>query len=410
MAMHFYYNGHTYEIETAKLGWDDAAANAVSLTWDDDGAFGITVASYLALVDSPEENAAILKQVKASLVNGATTAIDDGGDYLWLGNASGTGFAAEATASVAAGKWAGLDAGNLLWSIVEWDGLIGTAASEKLVGTDGDDVIDGNAGNDKLYGGDGDDMIYAGDGNDKVYGGEGNNVLIAETTDTDSDDGNDMMTAGSGDDLIAPGTGNDTVKAGHGDNLVYGGSGDDNIQTGDGNDIINADGYYREDGVAAEGSDTIKAGGGDDTIFLGTGADKVWGGSGDDIFVFTDAFTNMVDYINSRGLPDTKPVVHVIKDFDAGTDGGTVDVLAFDLAEFAALENFSATNFVKGKGLKEASANETGIDDFLIFDTKTGYLYYDADGNQTESEAMLIGVVKGKTADLNFEDIVVYSA
>ena len=51
------------------------------------------------------------------------------------------------------------------------------------------------------------------------------------------------------------------------------------------------------------------------------------------------------------------------------------------------------------------SSNATGIDDHLIYDTSSGKLYYDADGNKADSAPVLIAIVKGKMADFNFEDI-----
>lgn len=457
MATHFYFNGHTYEIETATLSWEDAAINATALAWDDNDSIGTTVQAYLANIGSAEENAAILKNIKGSMQNGASVAVDGGGaSYLWLGASDadaegdwrwiddstlastftnwGSGLLATEPDNYSgnqnylaigagvwpadgggigvAGEWNDLSGANLLWSIIEWDGLIGTDANEKLTGTDGSDTIDGKGGNDRIKSGDGDDIIYAGDGNDTVDAGDGNNTIIAETSDTHSDDGNDKITSGDGDDFIASGTGDDTIKAGNGNNLVIGGSGDDKITTGSGNDIINIDGVYVEDGVGGEGNDTIRAGAGNDYIVLGSGHDKVWGGSGSDAFVFdtlpSGSTTSTTQ--NPDGSVTVKTLIHQIRDFDAGSDGGTVDTIVFDTSKFSAFVGeedeitFSATNFVKGRGLNAASSNETGVDDYLIFDTRSGKLYYDADGSATEHGSVLIAVIKGKTSDLNFED------
>lgn len=452
MATHFYFNGHTYEIEPAQLTWIDADANATALTWDDDGAFGVTVTSYLASIGSSAEMKAILKNLKASVEKGSTVAADgDGTDHLWIGT-SDTGL--DLT-----GQLRSLSGTDLLLSIVEWDGLIGTEASEKLTGTAAADVIDGNAGNDVIKAGDGNDTIYMGDGNDRVYTGSGNNSVYAETTNVDSDDGDDYVIAGAGDNFIAPGTGNDTVKTGNGNNTVIGGSGNDKITTGSGNDIINIDGYYAEDGVGGEGDDTISTGAGDDYIFAGTGNDivktgtgndhivlgegfdTVWGGKGNDVFEFNEIPANSSASSSSSSSSDTPifntgaagsstsgggttvsttgsgsgstPTVTTIKDFDAGKNGSVVDLLLLDSAVFEAFstealpDGLAAINFLKGQGITGPSSNETGIDDYLIFDTGTGRLYYDADGNQTESETILIAVLKGKMTDFGLEDIAI---
>jgi hypothetical protein len=88
-----------------------------------------------------------------------------------------------------------------------------------------------------------------------------------------------------------------------------------------------------------------------------------------------------------------------------------VDQLVFDSAVFEAFSvttlpgGLTTTNLLKGQDVTGPSANETGVDDYLIFNTKTGCLYYDADGNGTESETILVAVLKGKMADFNVEDI-----
>lgn len=440
MATHFYYNGHTYEIEQAALNWTAADANATALTWDDKGSMGVTVAAHLAIIESAGENAAILSNIRSAVPAGTTSAPDGGGaDYLWLGAsdvaAEGTWLWSDATPVLApsytnwgsgllgtepdnflgdqdymafaksvwptgggigvAGQWNDLTGTNLLWSIIEWDGLIGTAGNDKLTGTAGNDVIDGGAGKDTIKAGGGDDTIYAGDGDDNVDAGEGDNTVVAETTSTHSDDGNDKIKCGSGADFIASGTGDDTINAGDGDNLVVGADGNDKITTGAGDDVINVDGIYAEDGVGGAGNDTIKAGAGDDYIVGGKGADLIWGGLGLDSFVFDNLAVDGVD---------------TIRDFEAGaTLHSVVDTIVLDSAAFTTLAAgpLAAESFIKGRGLTGASPNETGVDDYLIFDTGSGKLYYDADGNLADETPVLIAVIKGKITDLNFEDFLV---
>ena len=434
MATHFYFNGHTYEIEPAKLTWADADANATALTWDDDGAFGNTVTSYLVNIGSSAESAAILKNLKASVAKGSTIADDGGGlDYLWIG-AADNGVNLTGQVSTLAGS-------DLLLSIIEWDGLIGTAANEKLIGTSGSDIIDGNAGNDTIKAGQGDDIVYMGDGNDRVTLGNGNNSLYGETTNEDSDDGDDNVTAGSGNNFIAPGTGNDTVKTGNGNNTVIGGTGNDKITTGSGDDTIDADGYYVDDGDGGEGNDTISTGAGNDTIYLGNGFDTVSGGSGNDTFWFiaiedgsslptssggssssngglnfnvgaASSSTTAGSTTSGAGSSSSgTSTVTTIKDFNAGTLGGVVDQLVLASAVFESLSitalpgGLTTTNLLIAKGATAPSANETGVDDYLIFNTSTGALYYDPDGNAADEETVLIAVLKGKLSDFGIEDI-----
>lgn len=433
MATHFYFKGHTYEIDPAKLTWAKANANATALIWDDDGAFGNTVASYLVNIDSTAERSTILKNLNSSVIKGSTIADDSAGlDHLWI-STTDNGITLSGQIDTIAGS-------NLLLSIIEWDGLIGTTTNETLTGTSGNDIIDGNAGNDVIKAGQGNDIVYMGDGNDRVTLGNGNNKLYGETTKVDSDDGDDTVTAGRGDNFIAPGTGNDTVKTGNGNNTVIGGSGNDKITTGSGNDIIDADGYYVDDGEGGAGNDIISTGAGNDTIFLGNGFDTVLGGTGKDIFDFIAIPTGASIPASSDGSSGGgfvlgaassvsgsgstsdfqgstsaggAPTATVIKDFNAGKNHGVVDQIYFDSSIFEALSasklpaGLATTNFLVGKGVSGPSANETGVDDYLIFDTASGALYYDPDGNLAEEQAVLIAVLKGKLTDFGLEDIVI---
>lgn len=513
MATHFYYDGHTYEIEVAPLNWTAANLNASSLTWNETR-FGTTVNAYLAQVESSAENSTILKNLKQSIVASAeniktgsdaqyaATRAADGGNasYLWLGgsdvaqegtwvwgNGSSLGagyqnwgkgslgsepdnyngnqnYLAIATEKWPAsqggkgnpGQWNDLNGDNLLLSIVEWDGLLGTDGNDKLTGTSRDDIIDGRGGNDVIQAGAGNDLIYLGDGNDKLDAGSGDNIVTAETGGIDSDDGNDSIVAGAGNDFIGSGTGNDTINAGNGNNLVIGGSGDDKITTGSGNDVVDKnvffDGvsqYYADEKVAAAGNDIIKTGAGNDTIYLGEGIDRVWGGSGDDLFVL-DAITtgsSLTISSNSGGSSglnfslgagsgsssgssggismgngasgSTSNVLkaHTIYDFHAGSSKDTVvDKIVFDADVFTALkvdnlpDGLQPENILIGKGFTGPSPNETGIDDYLIFDTKTGNLYYDADGNGTEESTILVATLKGQLGNFGLEDIEIINA
>lgn len=408
MATHFYLNGHTYELESALQSWAEAKVNADTLTWDDGGTLGKTIPAYLAEISLVAENEIILKNVKASLPKGRSVASDGGGaDYLWIGGSDeaveGTWqWATSATllsagyqnwgraepddalglqdhlafarldwplstgASGAAGQWNDLDGSNQLWSVIEWDGLVGTEANDRLTGTSGDDIIDGGAGDDAIKAGAGNDTIYMGAGDDKVYADEGDNTIVADTGVEDSEDGNDSIVAKSGDDVIWSGAGNDTINAGDGDNEVLTGT----------------------------GKDTIRTGSGDDTINAGDGLDIIKGGSGSDVFI--------LDNLAEEGF-DT------IKDFDAGVSGGTQDKIRLDSAVFTALAGgVEPTFFVKGSGMTGASSNETGVDDYLIFDTHTGNLFYDEDGHNEEVAAVLVAILKGRVKDLNFEDFEVY--
>jgi hypothetical protein len=199
MATYFYLNGHTYELVTSARTWADAQA------------FAVSQGAHLATIGSSEENAAIFNNaVQAGLLATAPWA-PDGGDaiYLWLGatdavvegtwkwvdGATVTGYTNWGSGVYGTepdnylgdqdalaigleswpypsggigvpGEWNDINAGNVLYSVIEWDSLVGTTADDTLVGGSGDDSLFGNAGNDFLSGGQGNDAIDGGIGID----------------------------------------------------------------------------------------------------------------------------------------------------------------------------------------------------------------------------------------------------
>src|SRR5690606_3192861 len=121
------------------------------------------------------------------------------------------------------------------------------------------------------------------------------------------------------------------------------------ITTGAGDDWIFTD----------AGKDTINAGAGDDIISAGGGANKVTGGAGADAFIFTAL---------GRG--------HITTLLDFNAEEG--DMLMFDSSVFTALTGIEdlTAHLVVG-----AKARALDADDFLVYDSKSKKLYYDADGS-----------------------------
>ena len=234
------------------------------------------------------------------------------------------------------GKATGLNvSASSLESIESFDSLfaLNLTGNDTLTGTAGDDYIDAGTGNDRVDGLTGDDEVYGGAGNDKLTDMLGDNFL-------DGGEGNNTITAGSGDDDIYAGAGNDKFNAGEGDNDIYAGA----------------------------GNDKVTAGAGDDWIMGGAGADKISGGAGFDVFVFDNVAVGGFD---------------TIADFSAADD-----MLMFDASVFTALVGgVGAGNLRFGTAAQDA-------DDYLIFNTSGGKLYYDADGSGIGS-AVQIAVLKG---------------
>ena len=180
--------------------------------------------------------------------------------------------------------------------------------TNKITGTEADDVLNGTIERDLIRGLEGNDTIYGKEGNDELYGGKGNDTI-------DGGKGNDIIDGGEGIDSIDGGKGIDTVSyenstkgvsvnlktnthsggEAKGDNLanvenIVGSKHDDNL-TGDNNDnvIIGTGGsnaVYGEEGndniYGADGNDTIYGGNGDDIIEGKRGDDIIYGGGGSD--------------------------------------------------------------------------------------------------------------------------------
>ena len=152
------------------------------------------------------------------------------------------------------------------------------------------------------------------------------------------------ITGSPGYDDLRGGDFGDRIDAGDGDDFLYGAGGNDLMLGGDGDDGLSG----------GSGNDTLKGGDGNDLIYADWGKDVLTGGTGDDTFSFYTI--NGVDRIT---------------DFAVGHD--TID---FNLDVFTAFGNEGGVDlgeFVIGK--KALDGN-----DHVIYDDKTGALYYDADG------------------------------
>ena len=106
-------------------------------------------------------------------------------------------------------------------------------------------------------------------------------------------------------------------------------------------------------------ADILNGGAGNDVLYGGTGNDTLTGGAGADKFVFASALNSLTN-------------VDTITDFVSGTDK-----LVLDDSVFAGLTAGSdLTNFVSSSNPAATSAAAT-----VLYNTSTGALYYDADGN-----------------------------
>ncbi len=236
------------------------------------------------------------------------------------------------------------DGNDNLYGYAGDDNLSGGLGNDNLQGDAGNDTLAGGTGNDTLGGGAGDDLLEGGDGNDHLQGGAGNDTLSGGA-------GNDTLIGGAGDDLLDAGEGNDWLQGDVGNDTLSGGAGNDNLYSGAGNDLLNG----------GAGNDYLQGDDGNDTLNSGAGNDTLYGGAGNDVFLFADAL-------------DASTNIDRILDFTPGQDK-----VHLSLSVFCALGEEGPL----GEGLFAANSTGTALDDndYILYNTTTGALLYDADGS-----------------------------
>lgn len=153
---------------------------------------------------------------------------------------------------------------------------------------------------------------------------------------------------------------------------MIGGAGDDTYLVDDIGDTVTE--------AVAAGADTLSGSGGNDLLRGGSGNDRLTGGSGSDKFRFDSVPTSNIDTITDFStVYDTIQLENLI--FNKFTTTGTL-----------ATGNFRAS--ITGDAL---DAN-----DFVLYETDTGKLFYDADGSGAGAKvqiATLVGLPALTSAD-----------
>ncbi|MCA3494379.1 MAG: hypothetical protein IOC85_12875, partial [Rhodobacter sp.] len=181
--------------------------------------------------------------------------------------------------SAAAERIDGSEMGNVVSGLEGEDTLRGYGSNDTLDGGADNDLMDGDDGNDSLIGGLGNDSVYGGAGDDILLGGEGRDFMF-------SGSGNDRLDGGDGNDQLGGNDGNDSLIGGLGNDYLYGGSGQDTYYfgRGDGRDYIKDSGT---DGAI----DTVQ-------FLAGTSLTDLtisrWGGDGTDLMVSRSALDRIV--------------------------------------------------------------------------------------------------------------------
>jgi Ca2+-binding RTX toxin-like protein len=147
---------------------------------------------------------------------------------------------------------------NFIFGTAASETLNGTAGNDAIYGFAGDDVLNGKAGNDRLFGGQGDDVLSGDDGNDVLDGGTGDDLLLGGS-------GNDQLFGRAGNDVLDGGIGNDQLFGEAGDDVLLGSTGNDTLNGGAGTDIADYSGLTNAVTIQAAGT-LLKGAAGTDTL------------------------------------------------------------------------------------------------------------------------------------------------
>lgn len=283
--------------------------------------------------------------------------------------------------------------------------LNGTNGNDSIFGFNGNDILRGLNGVDQLNGGTGADNMDGGDNNDTYIvdnlgdvaaeafndalgGVDRVNASVSHTlgfgiehlsltgagviNGTGNGNGNNI-TGNSAANILRGLAGNDILTGLAGNDSLFGGTGNDNLIGDAGNDVLRGE----------AGNDNLRGGEGDDILAGGLGNDTLAAGLGaTDHYLFDTT-------LNSATNVDT------IIGFFAPVDTIRLDNDIF--TSFAVPGGIAAGNLVIGAGATASDAN-----DFLLYDTATGALSYDANGSGAGAAvqfAALTGVPPLSAAD-----------
>jgi Ca2+-binding RTX toxin-like protein len=260
-----------------------------------------------------------------------------------------------------------------------------TYPSLALGGTPGDDTLD--ARSDAQTGGRGNDSLDGGPGADKMIGGEGNDTYYVDNP-KDQIIEQDQAIEGTSD--LAHSTASSYALPANVEDLIIDGK--------DPGKQLNATGNELDNTLTGNiAMNALSGGAGDDRIDGMAGRDTLTGGDGADLFSF------------STGIKDGKNV-DAIKDFAPGEDKLYLSAKIFEgLANALGIDpNADEPQQLSGHEDFFITANKTpqplDSNDFLLYDSSTGRLYYDDDGSGSSSNPAWFATLTGKPA-LSVDDI-----
>lgn len=332
-------------------------------------------------------------------------------------------------------------------------------ASETVYGSAGVDNATMRLGDDTYYANDGNDLLVGHGGADKLYGEDGDDIFLiggfgsgVQGTTSKADDGNkEWIATGANHDLIVGGAGVDTLRitTGIGANTKANGTvvlNNDNFQSMEvvqvggtvgrlnvedsALQLLNDHYYHRANSSVSDLSNTLGNNGGtinnvvvdasglttnglrfegnaNQQTFIGTskadvfvgngGNDTLTGNGGADKFVFGKVYEQVVTGSSTSVQTYTNTAfnltgVDTITDFTRGTDK-----LELHLDQYSQLSSFNSSML-----RVNASGTAQDSNDYLVYNTTTKTLSYDADGNGAGAAvniAVLTGVTTLSTSD-----------
>jgi Ca2+-binding RTX toxin-like protein len=298
--------------------------------------------------------------------------------------------------------------------------------NQTINGGPGNDTLTGGPGNDTINGFGGNDSIDGGQGADSLIGGDGNDTLSAGFDTSQADGAADTLDGGLGDDVYLVHDDGDTIVSDPGgiDTVVAVNaswtlaSGFENLDlddsvgsgfNGTGNELDNVIRSASEGGTLdgmggndlliarhAQNTVTLRGGDGNDTLRGGSAGNAFFGDAGDDVLVagvFGD--NNMSGGSGADSFVFTQPggSGSFITDLVSG-----MDKIRLDATSMSALG--ASGNFAAGDARFYAAAGATGghdADDRVIYNTSTGDLFYDSDGNGAQAAELIVRLQAGAT-------------
>jgi len=255
-------------------------------------------------------------------------------------------------------------------------------------------ILAGGAGNDTLLGGGGANLFYEVlQGSDRVDGGGGRDglafyassggLVVDFAAGTVSGAGGSVSFTGI--EYAYGSSAADLLTAGAQGAEFYAGSGNDTLVGGAGNDLLSD--YNLDPQLLGGGNDRMSGKGGDDTLVGAIGNDTLSGGAGHDALNGESGADQFVfDVAPGSANADT------VFGFASGSDR-----IVLDGKVHAALGASGAFTVGDARFWSSSSGAAHDANDRVIYNTSTGTLWYDANGNAAGG-AQLIATLEGASA------------